>query len=375
MRIESIYRNIRFFKSLKSSLQFAISGWSESRYVYQLEEAIKSGNFFSNRVSSSTIYESAPYPIIVSSASGLSILKGNKVFNLLTTTPGFYVFGIASSQERIFVSINFHLPIKSNINNLIKKRITLLVSAKISDISESVFDKRHTIDWYTNFIDQKKSYSFLNYFNNSLYAADYLGNIDVFDVNENNSQILSKKYSYNLLKNNLHYPNYFYPYLHMNCVSIDEKNIYCGLHAYSKITNFRSSLYKIDKETNAISLEKDTDFVSAHDLMKVKNEFYGCDSDNGRLFKNDSCIFKSQKKSFFRGLSISKDGFVLGSSLYSKRRRSREKPNPKNKILFLDNNGLLFKTITPNLASIYRIFALGKYELTQSTPVNIMQEI
>ena len=76
-----------------------------------------------------------------------------------------------------------------------------------------------------------------------------------------------------------------------------------------------------------------------------------------------------------RGLSISKDGFVLGSSLYSKRRRSREKPNSKNKILFLDNNGLLFKTITPNLASIYRIFALGKYELTQSTPVNIMQEI
>ena len=153
---------------------------------------------------------------MVSSGSGLSIIKGNKIFNLLSTPPGFYVFGIAASNKRIYITINFHMPIKSNINNLINKRITLLVSAKISDILEAIKNNQYLVNWHTHLIDRNKSYSYLNYYDNSLYAADYLGSIDVFKIDEKNNESLRKIKSINLLNNNLHYPNYFYPYLHMN---------------------------------------------------------------------------------------------------------------------------------------------------------------
>ena len=375
MKREILLRNIRFLKSLKRSFQFSLSSWSEYRYVNQFEEADHLGTFFDNRITSSEISESAPYPIMVSSASGLSVIKGNKIFSLLSTPPGFYVFGIASSNKRIYISINFHMPIKSNINNLINKRITLLVSAKISDILLAIKNNQYFVNWHTHVIDRNKSYSYLNYFEDSLYAADYLGSIDVFKIDEKNDADLIKIKSLNLLKNNLHYPNYFYPYMHMNCVSVDESNIYCGLHAYSKITKYKSSLYRIEKSSGFIALERDTNFVSAHDLMKVNDDFYGCDSDNGKLFRNNDCIFQSNKKSFFRGLSINQNGFVLGSSLYAKRRSQREKQNSNNKILFLNKDGALVSTITPNFSSIYRIFSLGKRELSQSSSVNIMGNI
>lgn len=340
--------------------------------MYQFEEADHLGIFFDNEITSTEILESAPYPIMVSSGSGLSVIKGNKIFNLLSTPPGFYVFGVASSNKRIYITINFHMPIKSNINNLINKRITLLVSAKISDILEAIKNNQYLVNWHTHLIDRNKSYSYLNYYDNYLFAADYLGSIDIFKIDEKNNESLRKIKSLNLLKNNLHYPNYFYPYLHMNCVSVDERNIYCGLHAYSKITKYKSSLYRIEKSNGFIALERDTNFVSAHDLMKVNDDFYGCDSDNGKLYRNNNCIFQSNKKSFFRGLSINKNGFVLGSSIYSKRRSQREKQNSNNKILFLNKDGALVSTITPNFSSIYRVFSLGKRELSQSSSVNIM---
>tara|TARA_B100000886_G_C20422318_1_gene492208 strand:+ start:852 stop:1979 length:1128 start_codon:yes stop_codon:yes gene_type:complete len=375
LKKEILFRNIRFLKSLKRSFQFSLSSWSESRYLYQFEEADHLGIFFDNKIKSTEILESAPYPIMVSSGLGLSIIKGNKIHNLLSTPPGFYVFGVASSNKRIYITINFHMPIKSNINNLIKKRITLLVSAKISDIIAAIKNNQYLVNWHTHLIDRNKSYSYLNYYDSSLYAADYLGSIDVFKIDEKNNESFRKIKSLDLLKSNLHYPNYFYPYLHMNCVSVDERNIYCGLHAYSKITKYKSSLYRIEKSSGSIALERDTNFVSAHDLMKVNDDFYGCDSDNGKLFRNNDCIFQSNQKSFFRGLSINKNGFVLGSSIYSKRRSQREKPNSNNKILFLDKDGSLLSTLTPNFSSIYRIFSLGKTELSQSSSVNIMRNI
>ena len=267
------------------------------------------------------------------------------------------------------------MPIKSNINNLINKRITLLVSAKISDILVAIKNNEYLVNWHTHLIDRNKSYSYLNYYDNSLYAADYLGSIDIFKINERNSESLRKIKSLNLLKNKLHYPNYFYPYLHLNCVSVDERNIYCGLHAYSKITKYKSSLYRIEKSNGFIALERDTNFFSAHDLMKVDEDFYGCDSENGKLFRNNDCIFQSNKKSFFRGLSINENGFVLGSSIYSKRRSQRERQNSNNQILFLNKDGTLVSTITPKFSSIYRVFSLGKRELSQSSSVNIMKNI
>ncbi len=41
---------------------------------------------------------------MVSSGSGLSVIKENKIFNLLAKPPGFYVFGIASSNKRIYIN-------------------------------------------------------------------------------------------------------------------------------------------------------------------------------------------------------------------------------------------------------------------------------
>tara|TARA_Y100001933_G_scaffold105397_1_gene105937 strand:+ start:220 stop:561 length:342 start_codon:yes stop_codon:yes gene_type:complete len=104
------------------------------------------------------------------------------------------------------------MPIKSNINNLVNKRITLLVSANISDILLSIKNNQYLVNWHTHIIDRNKSYSYLNYFDNSLYAADYLGPIDVFKIDEKNDESLRKIQSLNLLKNNLDYPNYFYTF-------------------------------------------------------------------------------------------------------------------------------------------------------------------
>ena len=369
---ESIQKKIRFLKSLNTSLKFVTSSWEESRSIYQFDEAIETGNFFDGVINKRFITDYAPYPILVSSASGLSLISDNKVFDLLNTKTGFYVFGIAISEKRIFLSINFHFPIKSNINNLINKRITFIVSAKISDILMGIKGQLKTIKWEVNYSDRNKSYSYLNYYDGELFAADYLGTVDVFKFNKKGKFNLIKNNSYSLLKNKLHYPNFFYPFLHLNCVSIDKKFIYCGLHSYSKITTFKSSIYRIERNnTNNINLEEDTNFISAHDLMKVNNDFYGCDSANGKFYKNNQCIYKSSGKVFFRGLSINQNGFVLGSSKYFKRRSKREKVNINNKILFLDKDGKLTESITPELASIYRIFSLNHYELSQSYPIKI----
>ena len=366
---EIIQKKITFLKSLKTSYQFICSSWEESRSIYQFDEAIKLYKFFHGEVKVKSISDKVPYPILVSSASGLSVLVNNKIYTLLTTYTGFYVFGIATSKNRIFLSINFHFPIKSNINNLVNKRITMLVSADIKDLEKAISGKLKKINWNIDYSLRNKSYSYLNYFDDALYAADYLGTVDVFHLDQEDKLIRNN--SYDLLKNKLHYENYFYPFLHLNCVSIDKNYIYCGLHAYSKITNFKSSLYRIDRNNNNIELEKDTEFISGHDLMKVNNVFYGCDSDSGKFYKNNICIFKSSNKSFFRGLSINQNGFVLGSSKYFKRRSKREKTNVNNKILFLDKDGKLIKAITPNLASIYRIFSLNMKELSQSEPIKI----
>tara|TARA_Y100001968_G_C19443354_1_gene763830 strand:+ start:307 stop:1434 length:1128 start_codon:yes stop_codon:yes gene_type:complete len=366
----SIQKNIRFLKSLKASFNFISSSWEESRSMYHFNEANITKEFFNGIVKCNTISDYVPYPILVSSASGLSLIIKNKIFNLLNTNTGFYVFGIAASEDRIFLSINFHFPIKSNINNLINKRITILLSTKIKNIFDAIKGDLKLINWETHYSNNSKNYSYINYFNDKLYAADYLGTIDVFNQEKKNKFKLIKNKSYNLLKNKLHYPNYFYPFLHVNCVTINRDYIYCGLHAYSKITKYNSSMYRIDRNNN-IYLEKDTNFISAHDLMRINNDFYGCDSDNGKFYKNDKCIFKSNKKSFFRGLSVNKNGYVLGSSIYSKRRSQREIINVNNKILFLNNQGKLIKSITPRLASIYRIFALNVEELSQSSPVTI----
>ena len=52
-------------------------------------------------------------------------------------------------------------------------------------------------------------------------------------------------------------------------------------------------------------------------MMIVDNNFYGVDSPNGFFYKNNKCIFKTETKSFLRGLSINENGFALGASIYS----------------------------------------------------------
>ncbi len=366
-----IHGKIDYLKSFKYSFKESLYAWQQSRRIYNFDNLINKNKYFDNKVKIKTLKESAPYPVLISNSKGISLIKDNKKFNILNTSPGFYVFGLIVIKKRILASINFHLPIKSYPNVAISKRISILVSTDFSNIEKVINGNASIVDWDIIQTDKEKSYSYLNFFQNYIYAADYLGKVDIFKIKEKNKFNLEKIHSIDLTKNYIHYPTYFYPYLHLNCVSADENYFYVGLHAYSKMTSFNSSLYKVEHKTKKISLEKNTNFISGHDMMIVDNNFYGVDSPNGFFYKNNKCIFKTETKSFLRGLSINENGFALGASIFSSKRSDREAINGENKILFINKDGSLNKCISPNLSTIYRIFALDTFEYSQSSPVNV----
>ena len=363
-----ILEKLRYIKYLKNSFKISLKSFEEYSNIYKFEESILKKSYFNNLISSSRLNEISPYPVLVSSSSGLSIIKDNKIFNILNTFNGFYVFGIICTKKKLIVSVNFHLPVKSRFDLLINKRLTLLIATDIKNINNVINGKLSKIDWEIILEDSKKNYSYLNYFENKLYCADYLGTIDEFDLNENTNS-LKKLSTINLLKSINKSPLYFYPFLHLNCISIDQNYIYVGSHAYSRMTKFGSSLYKANKITGEIELERENNFISGHDMMIINNDFYGVDSENQSLFKNDKCIFKSKEKSFLRGLSINNNGYVCGSSVFFENRNNRMKKNKNNKILYLNKNGSLICEIKINISSIYNIFALNSLELTQSSPI------
>ena len=358
----SDYKKIKYLKRILKKL---IENYSTLKMLRDYRLVKKEKSYFHTKKVNKIINEKAPYPIMFSGASGLNIIKDNKVISLLQPAKNFYVFGIACTQKRIYISLNFHMKLRSQLSDLLNNRISLILSANIKSLKKSFNEECPISDWRIDLISEKKNLSYLNIIDNKLIISDYLGFCEIYQL-QNNGSILKKSLkSICLAKLNSNEIPFFYPFMHLNSISADHNFLYVGSHQYSKFTNINSKLYKISRQNYDITIARETDFISAHDMLMIKGNFYGCDSHNSRLFKNKKCIYKS-KNEFFRGLSVNDKGIVLGSSVYQVDRAERFKLNLSNKIIYLNKNGDYVSTLYPKTSSIYRIYSLDSYEYTQS---------
>lgn len=111
-------------------------------------------------------------------------------------------------------------------------------------------------------------------------------------------------------------------YCHINSIYCDSNKIYILAHNNTFKTGRKSEIFIYDLDYNKIDIWP-TPYSSAHNFYRGDMELI-CDSESGTLMKNNEVAFECDDKSFTRGLSVSDDYIIVGSSGISPVREDRQ---------------------------------------------------
>ena len=98
---------------------------------------------------------------------------------------------------------------------------------------------------------------------------------------------------------------------HLNSVYSDKRYIYLIAHNYTSKTNRSSDLIVYDERNGDVKIFS-LNAHSAHNVIKINGSLFFCDSNNGKLYRNNKIIFSSNK--LLRGLSLTNEMIFVGGS-------------------------------------------------------------
>lgn len=148
---------------------------------------------------------------------------------------------------------------------------------------------------------------------NSLYVVDTYNNrilqIDKYNEVVNTYwKLVSKEYYPNGKLSSGRKSN---NYSHFNSIFFHKKTIYLIAHNETYKTSRKSELYVVDDNFNVLDIYE-LSGSNCHNFFKNSNEQIFCSSLEGAVVKNDSYLL--QDGGFTRGLAVSVDGYLVGSS-------------------------------------------------------------
>lgn len=102
-------------------------------------------------------------------------------------------------------------------------------------------------------------------------------------------------------------------YCHLNSVYSDGERIYILAHNNINKTGSKSEVFVYDMNYTRVGVLPMT-CSGAHNYVRFKDAEWICDSESGTLLRNNKPVFSAGEKAFTRGLSISDEYILLGSS-------------------------------------------------------------
>lgn len=163
----------------------------------------------------------------------------------------------------------------------------------------------------------------------AIHQIDFIGNeLVVADTKENRVLTFREPYKGDRVRCFRDFASWLTPssgYCHINSVFATSERIYVLAHNETFKTGKRSEIFVYDRRFKRLSEETIlTDCSSAHNVYKDKERELICDSEKGTLLCNKKVVFECDEKCFTRGLAISSDYILVGSSGISPIRNERE---------------------------------------------------
>jgi len=211
-------------------------------------------------------------------------------------------------------------------------------------------------------------YAYCNSHNGKLYSVDYLGQLSVFEVDQEGRIDHAGARSCMINRHLDGSPLHHYAYTHINCVSVTSDKVILGAHGRKAHTGQFSKIYTIDLDLDPASIRyTSTPYVHAHDVLIAGGDFYACDSRNRALIRNGEKLFVDST-GFLRGLSVLEDGYLVGHSIRSTRRSERNRESAfHNQIVRLDRKGKLVARATLTSSQVYNLLVLSETDFTVSS--------
>jgi len=351
-------RNVSYIgRKIGSTFDDVIDDWRVSKLTSGI-------GILDNVVRRMTLQQRSPFPMLISGSGGLSVLVGSELVTLLRPRYNAYLFGLCHKDGFIYVTLLFHLGVARSGAGNTNGRMSAIVRIPDESIQAACRGDSDVVDYCIDVIEPGESFSYINVYNNELFAASYLGHVKKFQFSNSGQVVHGGNGNLIISKSIFGDDLFFYPYYHLNSVSINNGYVYVGAHMYTKKTNINSKLYRLGLDGSDPILFRDTKFISAHDMMISQGKFVGCDSGNGAFYVGEDCL--CARGGFSRGVSISCNGYFIGYSTYNKTRVRRRRLTEDNGVAIMDTSGDIVDFIKLPLPTIYNIYAINVEEETQS---------
>ena len=331
--VRPVYRKIlRFFSDLRI-IFIGIIGYYNDDYGSNIVNRKIDYNFDGNEIDVSIIFSTSEGICIFDNKNNISkqILIGHS-------------YGITKSNNYWFVqrTVNRDKGVSKDerVSNIVKFKI---INFSVEDLSTIIFGWRREIHQ-------------IDFIGKNLYLP-YTGynQILIYDLNKN---IFKKLAGFHREKIEL---DIFEP-SHLNSIYSDDQYIYVIAHNLTAKTNRFSDLIIYDRKTKKINI-CNLHAHSAHNVIKINESLYYCDSNNKDLYCNQETIFSADK--LLRGLSFTDDYIFVGGSdidFVEDKRKSSDCT-----IYILKKNGHQIGQIDfPGLGNIYEIRQLNGVDYSLS---------
>jgi len=173
----------------------------------------------------------------------------------------------------------------------------------------------------------------------AIHQIDFIGNeLVVADTLENRILTFREPYLSDKVLGFSNFASWLTPrreYCHMNSIFATDDKAYVLAHNETFKTGKKSEVFVYDKTFHNLGESILTDCSSAHNFYKDDEKELICNSEEGTLLCNGKVVFECDEKSFTRGLAVSSDFILVGSSGISPIRKNRNRRT--GHIYVLDN--------------------------------------
>lgn len=285
---------------------------------------------------------------------------------IFSTSTGVYVFNLASNKLIKILNGKYYGLTKwgdwwitTRSNN--KGYRDHLVNRRISDFCKFKLDKEHNIiEWELIIIGIPGEVHQIDVFKNILYIphTDF-NQILTLDLNLLKKSIYPITLESGLLKSIKVASNLS---SHFNSIFVTSKEIFILAHNFTMYTKKWSELIILNEEYTQKLIPLNAH--SAHNIIKISEDLYYCDSNHYKLYKKNQPVFSRDK--LLRGLSISNEYIYVGGSDICFEQKIRYSSNPSIYILDKRTNKLLAEIMLKSIGDLYEIRQLTNIDYSLS---------
>ena len=152
---------------------------------------------------------------------------------------------------------------------------------------------------------------------------------------------------------------------HLNSVFKGLDGFWVGYHNLGKRTGKGSSINLVDFDSKQLLYSKEVG-QGIHNIVEAAGKIYVCSSETGTLITLDSSTREVVRTdyvgSWVRGIGITKEYIVLGSTQFAEDREKRLTGNSEVYLLSRDSHEVLDRLVLKDTGSIYDLRVVGEHD-------------